>query len=70
MSPEQAAGAVESLGPATESRPGGDPLRLLTGEPPVEGGTIEEILDGRGAGAIRSPRSLNPSIPRRWRRSA
>ena len=38
--------------------------RCLTGEPPVEGETIEEVLDRVRRGAIRSPRSLNPNIPR------
>jgi WD40 repeat protein/serine/threonine protein kinase len=65
MSPEQAAGEVESLGPATDVYGLGAILfALLTGEPPVEGRTVEEILDRARQGAIRSPRSLNPSIPR------
>ncbi|HZW32297.1 MAG TPA: tetratricopeptide repeat protein [Isosphaeraceae bacterium] len=65
MSPEQAAGAVESLGPATDVYGLGAILfALLTGEAPVEGGAIEEVLDRVRRGAIRSPRSLNPSIPR------
>jgi serine/threonine-protein kinase len=65
MSPEQAAGVTESLGPATDVYGLGAILfALLTGEPPVEGGTIEEILDRARRGAIRPPRSLNPNIPR------
>jgi serine/threonine-protein kinase len=65
MSPEQAAGAVESLGPATDVYGLGAILfALLTGEPPVEGGTADEILDRARRGAIRPPRSLNPNIPR------
>ena len=65
MSPEQAAGEVESLGPATDVYGLGAILfALLTGEPPVEGKTTEEILDRVRRGAIRSPRSLNPNIPR------
>ena len=65
MSPEQAAGAVESLGPATDVYGLGAILfALLTGEPPVEGETTEEMLDRARRGAIRSPRSLNPNIPR------
>ena len=38
--------------------------RCLTGEPPVEGTTTEEVLDRARRGAIRSPRSLNPNVPR------
>ena len=65
MSPEQAAGAAESLGPATDVYGLGAILfALLTGEPPVEGKTTEEVLDRVRRGAIRSPRSLNPNIPR------
>src|SRR5262249_24550725 len=36
----------------------------LTGEPPVEGATADEILDAVRRGAIRSPRSLNPKVSR------
>jgi eukaryotic-like serine/threonine-protein kinase len=65
MSPEQATGAADSLGPATDVYGLGAILfALLTGKPPVEGGTIDEILDRVRRGAIRLPRSLNPSIPR------
>ena len=64
MSPEQAAGEVESLGPATDVYGLGAILfALLTGEPPVKGGASDEVLDRVRRGAIRSPRSLNPSIP-------
>jgi tetratricopeptide (TPR) repeat protein len=65
MSPEQAAGEVESLGPATDVYGLGAILfALLTGDPPVEGATTEEVLDRVRRGSIRSPRSLNPNIPR------
>ena len=65
MSPEQAAGEAESLGPATDVYGLGAILfALLTAEPPVEGKTTEEILDRVRRGLIRSPRSLNPRVPR------
>jgi tetratricopeptide (TPR) repeat protein len=65
MSPEQSAGAVESLGPLTDVYGLGAILfALLTGEPPVEGGAVEEVLDRARRGAIRPPRSLNANIPR------
>jgi tetratricopeptide (TPR) repeat protein/tRNA A-37 threonylcarbamoyl transferase component Bud32 len=65
MSPEQAAGEVESLGPATDVYGLGAILfSLLTGAPPVLGRTTEEVLERARRGAIRSPRSLNPKIPR------
>ena len=65
MSPEQAAGEVESLGPATDVYGLGAILfALLTGEPPVEAGAIDEVLDRARRGAIRSLRSLNPNVPR------
>jgi serine/threonine-protein kinase len=65
MSPEQAAGEVELLGPATDVYGLGAILfALLTGEPPVEAGTIGEVLDRTRRGTIRSPRALNPNIPK------
>jgi serine/threonine-protein kinase len=65
MSPEQAAGAMESLGPATDVYGLGAILfSLLTGRPPVEGKTTEEVLERVRRGENRSPRSLNPNIPR------
>src|SRR5262249_13002955 len=65
MSPEQAAGETESLGPITDVYGlGAIRFARLTGRPPVEGTTTEEVLDRVRRGAIPSPRSLNPSVPR------
>ena len=65
MSPEQAAGATASLGPATDVYGLGAILyALLTGEPPVDGRPTDEVLDRVRRGEIRPPRSLNPNIPR------
>ena len=71
MSPEQAAGEVESLGPATDVYGLGAILfALLTGEPPVPGTSTDEVLDMARRGAIRSPRSLNPEPYRRLSRQS
>jgi serine/threonine protein kinase len=66
MSPEQAAGEVESLGPATDIYGLGAILfTLLTGQPPVGGRTTDEVLKRVRHGAIRPPQWLNPKVPRR-----
>ena len=65
MSPEQAAGEPGSLTPSTDVYGLGAILfALLTGEPPVDGKSTDEIVDQVRLGAIRLPRSLNPHIPR------
>lgn len=66
MSPEQADGAVEAMGPATDVYGLGAILfALLTGKPPVDGGgTLDEVLERAQCGTIRRPQSLNPNVPR------
>ena len=68
MSPEQARGEVEALGPATDVYGLGAILYdLLTGRPPVQGEqdeSIATVLEKVQRGAIAPPRSLNPNIPR------
>jgi serine/threonine protein kinase len=65
MSPEQAAGEAESLGPATDIYGLGAILfALLTGDSPVEGGAVDDVLDRARRGAVRPPRTLNANVPR------
>ncbi|HVJ80631.1 MAG TPA: serine/threonine-protein kinase [Planctomycetia bacterium] len=63
MSPEQAEGRVDELGPATDIYGLGAMLyALLAGKPPFEG-TADAILDAVIAGKFPSPRSRQPRIP-------
>lgn len=68
MSPEQAAGRLDILGPRSDVYSLGATLFcVLTGEPPVEGENIGEILQKVQRGDIKSLRELNPSLDKRLR---
>jgi serine/threonine-protein kinase len=65
MSPEQAAGELEKLGPRTDVYSLGATLYcLLTGRPPFPGDEAGLILRQVQRGEFPSPRTLDPSIDR------
>jgi tetratricopeptide (TPR) repeat protein len=64
MSPEQAAGRLDELGPATDVYGlGGTLYYLLTGRAPVEGRDTAEVLRRVQAGEYPPPRRVTPSAP-------
>jgi serine/threonine-protein kinase len=64
MSPEQAAGRLDQLGPASDVYSLGATLScLLTGKPPVEGSELEVVLARVQRGEIRPPRAVDPRVP-------
>jgi serine/threonine-protein kinase len=64
MSPEQAEGRPERVGPASDIYGLGATLYcLVAGQPPLEGGDIDELLRRVRQGEIRPPRQVNPRVP-------
>ncbi|MCA9234868.1 MAG: protein kinase [Planctomycetales bacterium] len=65
MSPEQAMGQIDALGPATDIYSLGATLfYLITGEAPFARSDRRTLLEDVRAGRFESPRSIRPSIPR------
>ena len=63
MSPEQASGELDRLGPRSDVYSLGATLYcLLTGRPPFENDDVVEILRGVRQGEFSPPRQLDPSI--------
>ena len=63
MSPEQAEGRLDELGPESDVYGlGGTLYTILTSAPPIKKGKTEEMLAAIRSGAIVRPRDLNPQI--------
>src|SRR5438132_3789872 len=64
MSPEQAEGRLDLLGPATDVYSLGATLyELLTGQPPFQSTNREEVLRKCRSGDFLPPRALNANSP-------
>jgi serine/threonine-protein kinase len=64
MSPEQAAGLVDELGPGSDIYSLGSTLyAILAGRPPISGKTSQEMREKIILGNIVPPRKIDPRIP-------
>ncbi len=65
MSPEQAAGRIEELGPSSDVYSLGATLYcLLTGRAPFDGRDLNELLEKVRQGTFPPPRQIDPAIPK------